>query len=118
MAEEVKTTEETLNNESQADVFFNVDKIFSISSFANILSWVFLAFAVLIVVPFFVQIFSIPNFSVQLLLSILSDIVINLTLSVLLLFFFVFLRAISEGLLVLLEIEENTREQKAAINKS
>lgn len=104
-----ETNQETTPEIEGADVYFNMNRIFSISSIANILSWFFLAFAILILVPFLVQLFSIPNFSMQLLLSILSEVVINLTLSVVLLFFFVFLRAISEGLLVLLEIEENTR---------
>lgn len=93
------------------DVFFNQDKVFSISSIANTLSWFFLVFAILFLVPFFIQLFSIPEFSFQLLMSILSEIVVNLSLSVVLLFFFVFLRAISEGLLILLEIEENTRKE-------
>jgi hypothetical protein len=97
--------------QDSADVYFNEEKIFSISSIANILSWFFLVFAVLFLIPFLIQLFSIPEFSFQLLLSILSDIVVNLSLSIVLLFFFVFLRAISEGLLVLLEIEENTRSE-------
>jgi hypothetical protein len=95
--------------QESADVYYDADRIFSISSIANILSWFFLVFAILFLIPFFVQLFSIPEFSFQLLLSILSDIVLNLSLSIVLLFFYVFLRAISEGLLVLLEIEENTR---------
>jgi hypothetical protein len=93
----------------QADTYFNVDKIFSISSIANILSWFFLVFAILFLIPFLVQLFSIPEFSLELLLSILSDVVLNFSLAFVLLFLFVLLRAISEGLLVLLEIEENTR---------
>jgi hypothetical protein len=95
--------------DEQTDVYFDEKKVFSISSIANILSWFFLVFAVLFLIPFLVQLFSIPEFSFQLLMSILSEIVLNMSLSIVLLFFFVFLRAISEGLLVLLEIEENTR---------
>jgi hypothetical protein len=100
-----------MENEQQSDVFFDEKKVFSISSTANILSWFFLAFAILFLVPFLVQLFSIPEFSFQLFLSIMSEIVLNLSLSIVLLFFFVFLRAISEGLLMLLEIEENTRKE-------
>ncbi|MGD2057405.1 MAG: hypothetical protein PVF85_12400 [Anaerolineales bacterium] len=96
--------------EDNTDVYFKEDRVFSISTFANILSWFFLVFALLFLIPFFVQLFSIPEFSFQLLLSILSDVILNLSITILLLFFFVFLRAISEGLLILLEIEENTRK--------
>lgn len=109
MSENVNEIQEKALEET--DTYFNLEKVFSISSIANILSWVFLVFAILIFIPFLIQIVSIPNLSLQLIGSIFSEIVINLTLSVLLLFFFVFLRAISEGLLVLLEIEENTRTE-------
>jgi hypothetical protein len=98
--------------DSEEDVYFSEGKVFSISSIANILSWFFLAFAVLFLIPFLVQLFSIPEFSFDLLLSILSDVVLNFSLAFVLLFLFVLLRAISEGLLVLLEIEENTRTTK------
>lgn len=109
MSEQSENAGQTAGSDPQDDVYFHADKVFSISSLANILSWFFLVFGILFLIPFFVQLFSIPQFSFQLLLSIMSDIVINLSLSVVLLFFFVFLRAISEGLLILLEIEENTR---------
>jgi magnesium-transporting ATPase (P-type) len=96
--------------QDSADVYFNEKRIFSISSIASILSWFFLVFAILFLIPFLVQLFSIPEFSFDLLLSILSDVVLNFSLAFVLLFLFVLLRAISEGLLVLLEIEENTRK--------
>lgn len=99
-----------MDTDENADVYFSETRVFSITSIANILSWFFLVFAILFLIPFFVQLFSIPEFSFQLLLSILSDVILNLSITILLLFFFVFLRAISEGLLIMLEIEENTRK--------
>jgi hypothetical protein len=107
---EIDTDIELEDNE--ADVYFSEGKVFSISSIANVLSWFFLVFAILFLIPFLVQLFSIPEFSFDLLLSILSDVVLNFSLAFVLLFLFVLLRAISEGLLVLLEIEDNTRTTK------
>ncbi len=86
--------------------YYGVDRIVSISTTANTLSWIFLAIAILLLVPLIYTIATIDPLLSGALLSVVFGAISQIALSLIFVFIFVFLRAISEVLYLLLEIEE------------
>ncbi len=89
---------------------FDGKRLMSTSSQAMLLSWLFLAVIVLFVINLVVFLLSIAGVQLQGAIVTLNQMVGNLSTPLLLIaiagFFFVFLRAISEGLYLLMDLEE------------
>ncbi|MCJ7567419.1 MAG: hypothetical protein MUO58_07750 [Anaerolineales bacterium] len=89
---------------------FDSKRLMSTSSHAVLLSWLFLAVIVLFVINLIVFLLSIAGVQFQGAIVTLNQMVANLSTPLLLIaiagFFFVFLRAISEGLYLLMDLED------------
>ncbi len=90
--------------------YFNLKRIMSTSSQAMLLSWLFLAVIVLFVINLTVFVLSMAGVEFQGAIVTLNQWVGNLSTPLLLIaiagFFLIFLRAISEGLYLLIDLEE------------
>ncbi len=94
----------------EPDLYHRPQRLVRIASLANILSWVTLAFVVLVTI-FFVSIMvmtfrNVPNADFTSIMSTLTSAVILIIPG---LFLFVALQAVSESIYILMDIEENTR---------
>jgi hypothetical protein len=102
-----------VEEESETDTYYNIDKLSSISSIANILAWVILGGDIIAVIAYLGL--AVKSGSVNLLQYLIVPAnVLNLLIWCVVyilpgLFFFAVLRMLSEGVYVLLEIAENNR---------
>ena len=100
------------NTDGQEDdgKMFDGKRLMSTSSQAILLSWLFLAVIVLFVINLIIFLLSMAGVQFQGAIVTLNQMVGNLSTPLLLIalagFFFVFLRAISEGLYLLMDLEE------------
>ena len=100
------------NTDGQEDdgKMFNGKRLMSTSSQAILLSWLFLAVIVLFAINLIIFLLSMAGVQFQGAIVTLNQMVGNLSTPLLLIalagFFFVFLRAISEGLYLLMDLEE------------
>jgi hypothetical protein len=112
--EEENMTEEmemqTTDVQEDDGKLFDSKRLMSTSSQAVLLSWLFLAVIVLFVINLIVFLLSIAGVQFQGAIVTLNQMVGNLSTPLLLIaiagFFFVFLRAISEGLYLLMDLED------------
>jgi len=112
--EEEKVTEEmeTKSTDVQEDdgKLFNSSKLMSTSSLAMLLSWLFLAVIVLFLFNLIIFLFSMAGVQFQGAIVTVNQMVGNLSTPLLLIamagFFYIFLRAISEGLYLLMDLED------------
>ncbi len=105
-------TEEGKTPYAEADLFHRPARLMRIASMANILSWVVLIFVVLI---FVVQMYSLIRQVVQVigqysLMDIAPAFVSPLVILFAGLFVTVILQVLSEGIYVMMDMEENTRK--------
>jgi len=101
------------NQVQEEDKYYSLDRIVSTSAIASTLSWLFLIFAILLLSPL-VYTLATGGFSQDSLLSLFFGGLSQVAFSLVFVFFFVFLRAISETLYLLLEIEEGVNPQSPA----
>jgi uncharacterized membrane protein len=110
--EKMKEEMDMKNTDAQKNdgKIFDGKRLMSTSSQAILLSWLFLAVIVLFVINLVVFLLSIAGVQLQGAIVTLNQMVGNLSTPLLLIaiagFFFVFLRAISEGLYLLMDLEE------------
>ena len=93
------------------DKYYSLDKIVSISAAASTFSWFFLALAILLLSPLIYTIATSNPLLSGSLLSIVFGALSQIGLSLIFVFFFIFLRAIPEVLYLLVEIEEGINPQ-------
>ena len=108
MTEEMETKATDIQEDD--DKYFNIKRIMSTSSQAMLLSWLFLAVIVLFVINLLIFVLSMAGVEFQGAIVTLNQWVGNLSTPLLLIaiagFFLIFLRAISEGLYILIDLEE------------
>ncbi|HLC05845.1 MAG TPA: hypothetical protein VJK02_22650 [Anaerolineales bacterium] len=99
------------NQVHEEDKYYSLDRVVSISATASTFSWFFLVFAILLLSPLVYTIATAgPSLSGSL-LSVVFGALSQIALSLVFIFFFIFLRAISEVLYLLVEIEEGINPQ-------
>lgn len=94
------------NPAEEQDKYYSLDRITSISTTASTVAWVFLAIAALLLVPLIYTLATSDLMASGTLLSILFGGITQIALALVFVFFFIILRAISEILYLLLDIEE------------
>lgn len=108
MKEEMAT--KTTDIQGDDGKLFNSSRLMSTSSLAMLLSWLFLVVIVLFVINLIIFVFSMAGVEFQGAIVTLNQIVGNLSTPLLLIaiagFFYIFLRAISEGLYLLMDMED------------
>ena len=99
----------------QTDTYYDPARFSGVATHATMLSWAFLILAVLILVAdlaYFIRQAQTGN-----LLNILPTMLSSLLTVMVGLFFFVFLRAIAEGIYVLMDIEDNSRRGEEVLEE-
>ncbi len=92
--------------EDTNETYHDPDALFRISSWANVLSWAILVvYLILFIAQVVIQFQNTRGFNISTALTVVS-LLSNLLIGA---FFFVVLRAISEGIYIFLEIEEDTK---------
>lgn len=106
MTEEMET--KTTEVQEEDDRYHNSKNLISTSSQAMLLSWLFLAVIVLFVINLIIFLLSVAGVQFQGAIVTINQMIGNLSTPLLLIavagFFFVFLRAISEGLYLLMDL--------------
>jgi hypothetical protein len=93
-------------SEESNETYHDPDALFRISSWANFLSWAILVvYLILFIAQVVIQFQNTRGFNLTTALTVVS-LLSNLLIGA---FFFVVLRAISEGIYIFLEIEEDTK---------
>jgi len=119
MTEELET--KTTDVQEDNGKLFNSKSLMSTSSQAVLLSWLFLAVIVLFVVNLIVFLLSVAGVQFQGAIVTMNQMVGNLSTPLLLIaiagFFFVFLRAISEGLYLLMDLGDEVSKIGKAVEK-
>ena len=119
MTEEMETN--TTDVQEDDGKLFNSKSLMSTSSQAMLLSWLFLAVIVLFVINLIVFLLSVAGVQFQGAIVTMNQMVANLSTPLLLIaiagFFFVFLRAISEGLYLLMDLGDEVLKIGQAAEK-
>ncbi len=99
---------EPKNEAETEDTYMNLNSVLNLATIANVLAWIVLTIAVLLWV-FYLYL----QFPQMRQLGLITVYIIGISTPILLLggFFFVLLRAVAEGLYVLLDIQENTKSK-------
>ena len=120
MTEEKGTKPE--NVQEGEDKFFNAKKLMATSSQAMIISWLFVAVIVLFGINLIVFFLSLAGVQLQGAIVTVNQFIGNLSTPLLLIaiagFFFVFLRAISEGLYLLMDLEDQVSKISEGTKKN
>lgn len=95
----------------EVDRYFDLDRVISISTTARNASWVFLVVSLLLLIPMFYNFFSIQQFNFNILVSVFFNAIGQIGLALVLFFFFIVLRALSEALYLLLDIEDGIKSR-------
>jgi len=95
----------------EVDRYFDLDRVISISTTARNASWVFLVVSLLLLIPMFYNFFSIQQFDFNILISLFFNAIGQIGLALVLFFFFIVLRALSEALYLLLDIEDGIKSR-------
>lgn len=95
----------------EVDRYFDLDRVISISTTARNASWVFLVISLLLLIPMFYNFFSIQQFNFNILVSVFFNAIGQIGLALVLFFFFIVLRALSEALYLLLDIEDGIKSR-------
>lgn len=107
MSENAETSEVEMN-----DLYHRPQRMIRVANWANILSWVVLIVSGLFLVFFISAIFvTITQSSANLFIELVPTLVQAFLILIPGLFLFVTLQAISEGIYLLMDIEENTRKK-------
>ena len=96
-------------SEEDMDLYHRPSRLVRIASFANVFSWVVMAFVVFFIATF-VVIFYQAIAQGATFMALLSTIILVIAIIVVGLFFFVLMQAISEGIFLFMDIEENGRK--------
>jgi len=119
MTEEMGT--KTTDIQEEDGKLFNIKRLISTSSQAMLLSWLFLAVIVLFVINLIIFLLSMAGVQIQGAIVTINQLVGNLSTPLLLIaiagFFLVFLRAISEGLYLLIDLEETVSKIGKSVDK-
>ena len=103
------------------DKFFSAKKLMATSSQAMILSWLFVVVIILFVINVIIFFLSLAGVEIQGAIVTVNQLIGNLSTPLLLIavagFFFVFLRAISEGLYLLMDLEDQVSKIREGIEK-
>ena len=113
MTEEMET--KTTDVQEENDRYHHSKNLISTSSQAMLLSWLFLAVIVLFVINLIIFLLSVAGVQFQGAIVTINQMIGNLSTPLLLIavagFFFVFLRAISEGLYLLMDLWEEIADR-------
>ena len=96
---------------AEPDLYHRPNRLVRISSFANILSWISLAFVAFFLVTFLFIFYQAIGQGATF-MNMLSTVILVVAIIVVGLFFFVLLQAIAEGIFLLMDIEENSRKSE------